>query len=146
MGAEAPDPFAPIDGGRDVGCAMAQHSQGINVDVVVDEDNGLLCLLDEVDDMGIVIEDLPVVDLTLYPTEIITSRLYIFVLYFLPSFAVVKDSLTTEFSVSSSSLKMLLTCRLTFCFVVRNSSAICCCVSHTVSLSTLTSSLMVSSG
>jgi hypothetical protein len=64
-----------VDGGRDVGCAMAQHSQGINVDVVVDEDNGLLCLLDEVDDMGVGIEDLPVVDLTLYPTEIITSRL-----------------------------------------------------------------------
>ena len=72
--------------------------------------------------------------------------LYVFVLYLLPSLAVVKDSLTTELSVNSSSLNMLFTWRLTFCFVVRNNSAICCCVSQTVSSSTLTSSLMVSSG
>ena len=35
--------------------------------------------------------------------------LYVFVLYLLPSLAVVKDSLTTELSVNSSSLNMLFT-------------------------------------
>ena len=55
-----------VDGGRDVGCAMAQHGQGIDVDVVVDERDGAFGLLDEVDDMGIGIEDLPVVEDAFY--------------------------------------------------------------------------------
>ena len=45
---------------------MAQHRQGIDVDIVVDERDGTLCLLDEVDDMGIGIEDLAVLEDALY--------------------------------------------------------------------------------
>ena len=37
----------------------------------------------------------PFLDLTRYPTEIIISKLYIFVLYFLPSDAVIEDSSIT---------------------------------------------------
>ena len=55
-----------VDGGRDVVCAMAQHGQGIDVDIVVDERDGTLRLFDEVDDMGIGIEDLSVVEDALY--------------------------------------------------------------------------------
>ena len=55
-----------VDSGRDVGCAMAQHRQGIDVNVVVDERDGTLRLFDEVDDMGISIEDLSVVEDALY--------------------------------------------------------------------------------
>ena len=55
-----------VDGGRDVVCAMAQHGQGIDVDIVVDERDGTLRLFDEVDDMGISIEDLSVVEDALY--------------------------------------------------------------------------------
>ena len=40
---------------------MAQHGQGIDVDIVVDERDGTLRLLDQIDDMGIGIEDLAVV-------------------------------------------------------------------------------------
>ncbi len=40
---------------------MAQHGQGIDVDIVVYKNNGCLRLLDQVDDMGIGIEDLAVV-------------------------------------------------------------------------------------
>ena len=49
----------------------------------------------------------PVFDFTLYPTEIITSRLYNFVLYFLPSPAVRKESLLTENPSSSPSVLWL---------------------------------------
>ena len=58
--------LASVDGGRDVGATIAQHGQGINVDVVVDEDNGCLGLFDETDDMGVGIEDLAVVEDALY--------------------------------------------------------------------------------
>ena len=58
--------LAGVDGSRDVVCTMAQHRQGIDVDVVVDERDGTLRLLNEVDDMGVGIEDLPVVEDALY--------------------------------------------------------------------------------
>ena len=45
---------------------IAEHSQSIDVDVVVDEDDGALGLLDEADDMGIGIEDLAVVEDAFY--------------------------------------------------------------------------------
>ena len=72
--------------------------------------------------------------------------LYVFVLYFFPSAAVSKDSLRTIESSNSPSLKIFPIWRVMLFLVVWNNSAICCCVSHTVSFSTLTSSLMVSSG
>src|SRR5699024_2309960 len=50
-------------------------------------------------------------EFTLYPTAIITSKLYILVLYFLPSEAVNEDSSTTEFSSSSPSLKIFFKCK-----------------------------------
>ena len=42
-----------VDGGRDVGITIAEHCQGIDVDVVIYEDDGYLGLFDEADDMGI---------------------------------------------------------------------------------------------
>ena len=51
-----------VDGGRDVGITIAEHRQGIDVDVIVDKDDGCLGLFDEADDMGVCIEDLPVVE------------------------------------------------------------------------------------
>ena len=54
--------LAGVDGGRDVGITIAEHRQGIDVDVVIYEDDGCLGLFDEADDMGIGIEDLPVVE------------------------------------------------------------------------------------
>ena len=53
--------------------------------------------------------------------------------------SVVKESFTTESGTSSPSAKMLFRCCPMFCLVVWNSSAIHCCVSHTVSPSNLTS-------
>ena len=47
--------------------------------------------------------------------------------------------LTTTFGSNSPSLKILAICRLIFCFVAWKSSAICACVSQTVSFSTRTS-------
>ena len=58
--------LAGVDGGRDVGITIAEHRQGVDIDVVVDEDDGCLSLFDEADDMGIGIEDLPVVEDTFY--------------------------------------------------------------------------------
>ena len=51
-----------IDGGRNIGIAIAEHRQGINIDVVVYKNDGMLRLLDETDNLGIGIEDLPVVE------------------------------------------------------------------------------------
>ena len=58
--------MAGVDGGRDVGITIAEHRQGIDVDVVVDEDNGCLGLFEEADDVDVGIEDLPVVEDALY--------------------------------------------------------------------------------
>lgn len=54
--------LAGVDGDRNVGVAIAEHRQGIDVDVVVDEDDGCLGSFNETDDMGVGIEDLPVVE------------------------------------------------------------------------------------
>ncbi len=54
--------LAGIDGGRNTGIAVAEHRQGIYVDVVVYKDDGMFGLLDETDNLGISIEDLPVVE------------------------------------------------------------------------------------
>ena len=54
--------LAGVDGGRDVGISIAEHRQGIDVDVIVDKDDGCLGLFDEADDMGVGIEDLPIVE------------------------------------------------------------------------------------
>ena len=51
-----------IDGGRNIGIAIAEHRQGINIDVVVYKNDGMLRLPDETDNLGIGIEDLPVVE------------------------------------------------------------------------------------
>ena len=53
--------LAGVDSGRDVGISIAEHRQGIDVDVIVDKDDGCLGLFDKADDMGVCIEDLPVV-------------------------------------------------------------------------------------
>ena len=45
-------------------------------------------------------------ELTLYPTAIIASKLYILVLYVFPSEAVTEEFSTTEFSSNSFSLKI----------------------------------------
>ena len=42
--------------------AIAEHRQGINADVVVYKNDGMLRLPDETDNLGIGIEDLPVVE------------------------------------------------------------------------------------
>ena len=54
--------LACIDSCRYICIAIAEHRQGIDVDVVVDEDDGCLGLFDETDDMGVGIEDLSVVE------------------------------------------------------------------------------------
>ena len=51
-----------IDGCRNIGIAIAEHRQGINADVVVYKNDGMLRLPDETDNLGIGIEDLPVVE------------------------------------------------------------------------------------
>ena len=51
-----------VDGGSDARRAITEHRQGINIDIVVDEDDGMLRLFDEVDDLCVGIEDLPVVE------------------------------------------------------------------------------------
>ena len=58
--------LAGVDGGRDVGITIAEHRQGIDVNVVVDEDNGCLGLFDETDDVGVGIEDLSIVEDSFY--------------------------------------------------------------------------------
>ena len=55
-----------VDGGRDVGVTIAEHRQGIDIDVIVDEDDGCLGLFNEADDMGVGIEDLAVVEDAFY--------------------------------------------------------------------------------
>ena len=51
-----------VDGGSDARRAITEHRQGINVDVVVYKNDGMLRLPDETDNLGIGIEDLLVVD------------------------------------------------------------------------------------
>ena len=58
--------LAGVDGGRDVGISIAEHRQGIDIDVIVDKDDGCLGLFDKADDMGVGIEDLPVVEDAFY--------------------------------------------------------------------------------
>ena len=58
--------LAGVDGGRDVGITIAEHRQCIDVDVIVDKDDRCLGLFDEADDMGVGIEDLPVVEDAFY--------------------------------------------------------------------------------
>ena len=58
--------LAGVDGGRDVGISIAEHRQGIDVDVIVDKDDRCLGLFDKADDMGVGIEDLPVVEDAFY--------------------------------------------------------------------------------
>ena len=64
----------------------------------------------------------------------------------LPSAAVCKDSLHTDISSNSFSLKMLRICIVILLRVIRNNSVICAWVSQTVSWSSFTSNLMLSSG
>ena len=61
-----PELLTSIDGSRDVGITIAEHRQGIDVDVVIYEDDGLFRLFDEADDMGIGIEDLSVIEDAFY--------------------------------------------------------------------------------
>ena len=49
-----------VDGGSDPRRAITEHHQGIDIDIVVDEDDGVLRLLDEVDDACVGIEDLSI--------------------------------------------------------------------------------------
>ena len=55
-----------VDGGSDPRRAITEHHQGIDIDIVVDEDDGVLRLLDEVDDLCVGIEDLPIVEDAFY--------------------------------------------------------------------------------
>lgn len=50
-----------VDGGRNVGIAMAEHREGVCADVVVDENDWAFGLFDEADDLCIG-EDLAVVE------------------------------------------------------------------------------------
>ena len=75
--------MAGVDGGRDVGITIAEHRQGIDVNVVIYEENGSLGPFDEADDMGVGIEDLAVVEDALYwrqgrTDEEIDLTLYLF--------------------------------------------------------------------
>ena len=58
--------LAGVNGGRDVGITIAEHRQGIDVDVIVDKDDGCLGLFDKADDMSIGIKDLSVVEDAFY--------------------------------------------------------------------------------
>ena len=51
-----------VDGGSDARRTIAEHRQGIDIDIVVDEGDGAFCLFDEVDDMCVGIEYLSVVE------------------------------------------------------------------------------------
>ena len=51
-----------VNGGCNARRAIAEHRQGIDIDIVVDEDDGVLRLFDEADDMCVGIEDLSVVE------------------------------------------------------------------------------------
>ena len=51
-----------VDGGSDTSRAIAEHRQGIDIDIVVDKDDGLLRLFDETDDLCVGIKDLSVVE------------------------------------------------------------------------------------
>ena len=54
--------LAGVDGGGNIGIALAEQGEGGLVDVVVDEDDGLPGLLDEVGYLHVGVEDLPVVE------------------------------------------------------------------------------------
>ena len=54
--------LACVYGGRDVGITIAEHRQGIDIDIIVDKDDGCIGLFDEADDVSIGIEDLSVVE------------------------------------------------------------------------------------
>ena len=54
--------LAGVDRCRDVGIAIAEHRQGICADVIVDEHDRVFGLLDKVDDLGIGIEDLAIIE------------------------------------------------------------------------------------
>ena len=58
--------LAGVDGGSDARRTIAEHRQGINIDIVVDEDDGLLRLFDEADDLCVGIEYLSVVEDAFY--------------------------------------------------------------------------------
>ena len=58
--------LAGVDGGSDARRTIAEHRQDIDIDIVVDEDDGLLRLFDEADDLCVGIEDLPVVEDAFY--------------------------------------------------------------------------------
>ena len=55
-----------VDGDSDARRTVAEHRQGIDVDIVVDEGDGLLRLFDEADDLCVGIEDLSVVEDAFY--------------------------------------------------------------------------------
>ena len=51
-----------VDGGSDTRRTITEHRQGINIDIVVDKDDGAFRLFDEVDNLNVGIENLPVVE------------------------------------------------------------------------------------
>ena len=55
-----------VDCGADIGIALAEQGEGRLVDVVVDEDDGLLGLFNEVGYLHVGIKDLSIVEDTLY--------------------------------------------------------------------------------
>ena len=55
-----------VDGGSDTRRTVAEHRQGIDIDIVVDEDDGLLRLFDQADDLSVGIEYLSVVEDAFY--------------------------------------------------------------------------------
>ena len=54
-----------VYGCRHIGCSLAQHGQSIDIDIIIDEYDGLPGLFDKTDDVGVGIEDLSVVEDTL---------------------------------------------------------------------------------
>ncbi len=54
--------LAGVDGGSDARRTIAEHRQGIDIDIVIDKDDGMLRLFDEVDDLCVGIEYLSVVE------------------------------------------------------------------------------------
>ena len=54
--------LAGVDGGSDARRAIAEHRQGIDIDIVIDKDDGMLRLFDEADDLCVGIEYLSIVE------------------------------------------------------------------------------------
>ena len=58
--------LAGVDGGSDARRTIAEHRQGIDIDIVIDKDDGILRLFDEIYNLHVGIEDLTIEENTFY--------------------------------------------------------------------------------